>query len=284
MLEKIREKYQIDYDINEVLNETKIDKLLNQVYLGENLSLLKEIQKRSDFEKAFIDMFDTSLSRHYDFLSQPYELFYESVKLIKKFKIELNAEDLACMLIENKDKRVKVFILESGLLNIKTEFSEKETQKLLKTLFCSTDRELSLDLLMQLPSFEHHAKHGKPTALSLLFQMNTLIMHPNDIVNYLHEHHVGWGQSNPKEAVTSFFKYIRTRDNKLDETIFNVYFSNILNLPQIKEQDNIVQFLRNEFSRFEVKAEIVEKGLTQLEKEILESQTQISEKGRKIKI
>lgn len=284
MLEKIREKYQIDYEINEVLNETKIDKLLNQVYLGKNLSLLKEIQKREDFKEAFINMFLSSLNRNYDFLSQPYELFQESVKLIKQFNIKIKPDDLATMLIENKDKRVKVFILESGLLNVETSFFEKETQKILKTLFCATDRELSFDLLMQIPSFENYAKNGTPTALSLLFQMNTTIMHTNDIVNHLKEYHIGWGNSGPKEATSSLLNYIRTRDNTLSETNFNIYFSNILNLPQIKNQEGIIEFLRKEFSRFEVKQDIVEKGLNRLEKEILEDNLLLNDKTKKIKL
>lgn len=283
MLEEIRKKYQIDYSVNENLNYTKIDKLLNQVYLNQNIHLLKEIQKREDFSKAFTDMFKSPLTRNYDFLRQPYELLEESVKLIKQLNIELKPEELALMLIENHDKRVKVFLLESGLLDLKINFSEKETQKLLKSIFSSANWEINLDLLMQIHSFEEHAKNGSPTALALFFKMDS-ITYPSEMIKHLNDHNIGWGKSGPKEATTLYLNYLRKQDNTFNQTTFNVIFNNILNFPGIKEEKNIVEFLRKELSRFEVEAEIVEKGLSQLEKEVLENITLMSEKVKKIKL
>ena len=134
MLEKIKEKYNIDYSVNENINSTKVEKLLNQVYINKDLYLFEQIQKREDFKAAFMKMFDTNFNRNYDFLLQNYELFKASTDLMNKFAITVQAKDWASMLIENKDPRVKLFIMESNLLRLDTVFTQEQTNQLFKTL------------------------------------------------------------------------------------------------------------------------------------------------------
>lgn len=287
MLEKIKEKYNIDYSVNENINSTKVEKLLNQVYINKDLYLFEQIQKREDFKAAFMKMFDTNFNRNYDFLLQNYELFKASTDLMNKFAITVQAKDWASMLIENKDPRVKLFIMESNLLRLDTVFTQEQTNQLFKTLFSSSDRNLNLDLLMQIPSFEDKAKNGQPTALALLFEYQNLIMYPNEILAHLKEHNIGWGKSSPSKAVILFLDYFYKRDNSFNESTFNSVFTNILSFPDIEKEKNLIPFLKEQFARFKIENNVMDVALAKLEKELLQYsviEEETLKKGNKIKL
>lgn len=260
MLDKIQEKYKIDFNINKEFESKATCSLLNEVYRQQNVVLFNQLKLRSDFVANFKEHVGIAIKhKRYEFFNQEYELMKETYYTIKSLNMNVPAEKFLEIMLANRDYRSKLFLADTLLKKESLDLTIEKQKEVLWFIFKNFYQDINLDLILQFPQFEKSIKEGLINPIKECVSPNAYNINTENtdyVINFFYENNLKLDEVEMLDVIKIYTNNFLKEDKSLTPYFTDKnYFKVIESLNQFNPNYNLADTIKEVFSQVKLDAE-----------------------------